>query len=485
MKKQIPDDTMSQKALSLYPRWLWLLIGAFVLIILVGLLRAPRQDKSVPAATEAETITADGPIAAPGVEGSHWVRSRSSSSSAAPQLAEEIVAAKVTQFGRNRRELVRSIARRIQKEIPPEVERFFDAIESGRWEDIEAQWTVLAKHSGQYEYSTNDWEHLNPFWMAVLDAYGVAEQAHLWPAQELLDYGNEVLGSLKPGMVYVGGTDNGRWVPELLNETSDDEQHIIVTQNAFADGRYLEFVNTLYDGRMTTLTSEDSKRAFQEYIADAQRRLEHDKQFPDEPKQVWPNEDIRVVDGKVQVSGQAPVMAINEKLLQSLMAKNPELTFAIQESFPLKGTYADALPLGPLMELRALDEQNPFTPERAGESLDYWRNRAQQILSDPEAAGSEAALKSYSHDIVSAANLLGAHSFNQEAEQAYQLAAQLWPENPEPIGNLADLLHRTGREAEAQQLLEEFARQHPKQQKDLERISAAWRATLSVKAGVP
>jgi hypothetical protein len=29
-------------------------------------------------------------------------------------------------------------------------------------------------------------------------------------------------------MVYVGGTDNGRWIPELLNDTNDGERHIIV-----------------------------------------------------------------------------------------------------------------------------------------------------------------------------------------------------------------------------------------------------------------
>ena len=44
----------------------------------------------------------------------------------------------------------------------------------------------------------------------------------------------------------MGGTDPGRWIPELLNETSSGEEHIIVTQNAFADGRYLDFMNTLY-----------------------------------------------------------------------------------------------------------------------------------------------------------------------------------------------------------------------------------------------
>src|SRR3989441_549371 len=223
-------------------------------------------------------------------------------------------------------------------------------------------------------------------------------------------------------MVYVGGTDNGRWIPELLNETGEGDQHI-----------------------------------------------------PDEPKQLRQGEDIHVVDGKVQVSGQVAVMAINERLLQTLMQKNPDLSFAIQESFPLKGTYPDALPLGPLMELGARNEQNSFTPERAGKSIDYWRNTTQQILSDPEATSSEGALRSYSHDAAAAANLLAAHNFSAEAEEAYRLGAQLWPANPESVNGLADLLAASGRMKEAQQLLEEFSQKYPDARKTVERISSAWK----------
>jgi len=319
----------------------------------------------------------------------------------------------------------------------------------------------------------------------VLDAYGVAEQAHLWPAQQLLDYGHAILDSLKPGMIYVGGTDNGRWVPELLNDTGDGEHHIIVTQNALADNRYLEFISDLYGNGLASLTQEDSQRAFQEYMDDAQKRLQHDQQFPDEPKQVRPGEDIKVVDSKVQVSGQVAVMMINERLLGMLMDKNPDRSFAIQESFPLSGTYPGALPLGPLMELRAAEGQDSFTADRAAQSLDYWRNRAQQILADPEAAGSDAALKSYSHDTVAAANLLASHDFNTEAEQAYRLATQLWPASPEAVGDLAALLAHTGRQDESRQLLDDFNRQHPDELKNLEKTSAAWGVIVSSRPAKP
>ena len=38
----------------------------------------------------------------------------------------------------------------------------------------------------------------------------------------------------------------------------------------------------------------------------------HDQQFPDEPKQIRPGEDITAIDRRLQVAGQVAVMAINE-----------------------------------------------------------------------------------------------------------------------------------------------------------------------------
>src|ERR1041384_3505488 len=323
-----------------------LIFGGCLFVILIALLLPREHRKPVADGASAKEPATDTAGDLSHVRRARFLQRSARSEVTPPSTAEEIVASKVRQFGRSRLEIVRSIARRSQKDVPPEVETFFEAIESGHWEEIKAQWDAMSKRSGQYEGSTHSPE-LDPFWPAVLDAYGVAEQAHDWPAQKLLDYGNAILDSLRPGMVYVGGTDNGRWIPELLNETSGGEPRLIVTQNAFADARYLEYMRTLYGDRLATLTTEDSQRAFQEYLADAQKRLQHDQEFPDEPKQVRLGESIKMEDGRVQVSGQVAVMTINEKLLQALMQKNPDLTFAMQESFPMKGTYADAVPLGP------------------------------------------------------------------------------------------------------------------------------------------
>jgi hypothetical protein len=300
----------------------------------------------------------------------------------------------------------------------------------------------------QYEGSTHAPE-LDPFWPTVLDVYLAAKEAHSWPAQKLLDYGNAILGALRPGMVYVGGTDPGRSIPTLLNETGDGERHIVITQNAFADGRYREFMNTLYGDRFAVLTQEDSDRAFNEYVADARRRFEHDQQFPEEPKQVRPGEKVGMVDGKFQVSGQESVMAINEKMMRMLMEKNPDLSFAMEESFPFKSLMADAAVLGPIMELGAQDGQNALTREGALQAVDYWRTTTERLLSESDALDSHEVRMAYGKLMSSQAGLLLERGYPAEAEQAFILANQMAPTSPEAVFRYVNLLVGQGRVTDA------------------------------------
>jgi hypothetical protein len=193
-----PHDAATPKDSNTHSRWLWLLMAGCALVILAGISRRSRHDDSAAATIPPNTAEASeaGDVSSIG----RAYRLAHSSSSATAQTAEEIVAGKVSQFGRSRRDLARAMGRRAKKDVPPEIEKFFDALEAGRWEEIEAQFKALSKQSGQYEGSSHSPE-LDPFWQAVLDAYGVAQQAHLWPAQKLLDYGNAILDSLGPGRV--------------------------------------------------------------------------------------------------------------------------------------------------------------------------------------------------------------------------------------------------------------------------------------------
>ena len=417
-------------------RWVWIIVGGCLLVILLALL-LPRQrgkranDTASPNAPSSDT--AEDSLDARRARS--FRRSTASATAPAP-TAEEIVTNKLNQFVRSRRELIHALARGYNAEVLPEMEQFFAAVEAGRWDEMDAIYKALRERREREEIPLSSVK----LWPALLETLGVAEAVRDWPSQKLLDYGNSILDSLRPGMVYVGGTDPGRFIPTLLNETAEGERHVVLTQNAFADGTYMDYVRFQCGDQISVPTAEDSQRAFSDYLSDAQQRLQHDRDFPNEPKQLRAGEDVRVIDNRVQVSGQVAVMAINEKLIQTLMQKNPDTPFAMEESFPFKSVFAEATSLGPIMELRARDEQSALTRERAGQSADYWRTTAQQLLADPEAAGSRDVRMTYAKMAASHAGLFLDRGYTAEAEQAFRAATDIAPASPEAVYRYVNVL---------------------------------------------
>src|SRR5262249_39577776 len=116
-----------------------------------------------------------------------------------------------------------------------------------------------------------------------------------------------------------------------------------------------------------------------------------------------------------------------------------------------------------------------FNSDIAGQTLDYWQTTARQVTSDPSTPAD--ALRSYSHDMEAAANLLAAHGYDAQAEQTYRLANQLVPASPVAVAGLSQILQRTGRDEEAQQLLDSFAQKYPEQRVMLDN----WRVSYNLR----
>jgi len=423
--------------------WLWCL-ATLALVIIFGLLLQPTAKNGEASISTNQPSAQNGAGVRMAKLPRHFTNPLRRHQGESEASAGQIVAGKLKTFAVSRRKLAQGLAQRHGITVPASVEKFFDAVEAGNWDEIKARYHEINSGDGSATTHAGRPPDIQALWPAIVDAFGAAEQVHLWPPQQLLDYGNSVMNSLSPGMVYVGGTDDGRWVPELMNESSGDTPHIMLTQNGLADDGYLDYVNLQYGDQLATLTAADADQATQNYLADYQQRLAHDQQFPNEPPQIRPGEAVSIgSNGQPQVSGpssQVSVMAINENLLNMLMNENPQLSFGLQESYPLKSTYGDALPLGPIMELRAADAQNTFTPDIAAQSLSYWNTRTEQLLSDPDAAGSSEALKVYAKDEAAAANLLAAHNYTAEAGQMYGSAVQLAPDQPGAVSGYVNFL---------------------------------------------
>src|SRR5439155_13282566 len=105
------------------------------------------------------------------------------------------------------------------------------------------------------------------------------------------------------------------------------------------------------DREMYIASPQDSQDCFQSYLADATKRRQHDDQFPNEQRQLKPQEDVRIDQGRVQVSGQVAVMAINGLLTKVMFDHNPKNEFFVEESFPLDWMYPHETPFGIIMKI--------------------------------------------------------------------------------------------------------------------------------------
>jgi hypothetical protein len=203
--------------------------------------------------------------------------------------------------------------------------------------------------------------------------------------------------------ILFGGTDPGRFCPTYMifcesfippkdkprDPDFDRRDVYIITQNALADGTYLNYIRCHYfrsaqndppffedlmrsekekelnfktnllarliavpldrlfiDGigasiekerrakgvyppkEIYTPSNEDSQRCFQEYMADAQARMAKG--------QLKPGEDVRVIDNRVQVSGQVAVMADQRAVDESDLREESEQRVLRRRKFPAR-----------------------------------------------------------------------------------------------------------------------------------------------------
>ena len=125
------------------------------------------------------------------------------------------------------------------------------------------------------------------------------------------------------------------------------------------------------DREIYTPTPDDSQRCFQDYLQDAQRRLQLN--------QLKPGEDVKVIENRVQVSGQVAVMSINGLLTKVIFDHNPKSEFFVEESFPLDWMYPYLSPFGIIMKInrQPLPE---LTEEIVRRDHEFWSQFSDRLI---------------------------------------------------------------------------------------------------------
>ena len=288
----------------------------------------------------------------------HSASSWSLDNSGASAQLKQFIAAQETQ--------ARALAKQDGNKLPSDFDAFYKAAETGDWQDATNLFQQMRKHLD------GDSSLLGSWWSATLDAYGV-----FWtfpPGDKYaIAFGNDIIQSIPAGSIYFGGADPGRFVVTALMEShADGKPFFMLSQNPLADATYLHYLRSMYGGKIHTLTDEDWQKSFQDYTTDAQRRLSHDKQFPNEPRQLMPGEDVRLdTNGQIRLSGQMNVIGIRELLTKTIFDKNPDREFYVVEGFPLDWMYPYLEPHDLIMKInrRPLPALSDEIVQR---DSDYW-----------------------------------------------------------------------------------------------------------------
>jgi hypothetical protein len=288
----------------------------------------------------------------------HSASSWSLDKSAASAQLKQFVAAQEIQ--------ARALAKQDGKKLPSEFDAFYKAAETGDWQDATNLFQQMRKHLDGDSSLRGSW------WSATLDADGV-----FWtfpPGDKYaIAFGNDIIQSIPAGSIYFGGADPGRFVVTALMEShADGKPFFMLSQNPLADVTYLHYLRAMYGGKIHTLTDEDSQKSLQDYMMDAQRRLSHDRQFPNEPRQLKPGEDVRQdTNGQIQLRGQMAVIGVRELLTKTIFDKNPDREFYIVEGFPLDWMYPYLEPHGLIMKINR-QPLPALSDEIVQRDSDYW-----------------------------------------------------------------------------------------------------------------
>jgi len=279
-------------------------------------------------------------------------------------------------FSTAKQQQIRALAETITNKVPAIVWDFYDAVRVDDWETATNLAGRINLASHRYQYATND-DRLTPvlgtaIWPPISESFGAYEQFHEWDNRWLHRFGSEIIGSMPPGSIYFGGTDPGRFVISVLCDSQvDGRPFFTLTQNQLADSTYMAYLRTMYGRKIHIPSVEDVQAAFTNYQNDAESRMKRG--------QLKPGEDVRTVDGHIQVSGVVAVMEVNGLLVKKIFDDNPDRPFFVEESFPLDWMYPYLTPHGLIFQLNRQDVPEITHGEMAKDQA-YWKKLTDEML---------------------------------------------------------------------------------------------------------
>ena len=156
-----------------------------------------------------------------------------------------------------------ALAKIAGEEVSPDVENYFSAASSGDWKTVEKMFADYAHRSPQYANSARNANFRPSYWGPILEV-DLAYECVIPMEPQTVALADEIINSIPAGSIYFGGTDPGRGLITAFSKShADGDPFFTLTQNALADGTYLNYVRNMYGrAKIQIPSAADSARNF-------------------------------------------------------------------------------------------------------------------------------------------------------------------------------------------------------------------------------
>jgi len=250
--------------------------------------------------------------------------------------------------------------------------------------------------------------------------------------------------------IFFGGTDPGRFVPTYMIYSARVREDVyLITQNALADNTYLSVMRDLYGDQIWIPAQVDSGKAFQRYVEEVRAGKR--------PR----NANLKIENGRVQVSGALGVMEINGILAHMIFEHNNyKHAFYVEESYVIRWMYPYLEPHGLIMKINRKKTQ--LSDETMRNDSDFWDWYTRRLMSNPKFPRDIVARKSFSKLRSAIGGAYSKAHKLRNAEEAFQQARILYPLSPEANFRLCQEVYmKQQRFSEAKELAHDFAQRDP------------------------
>ena len=249
--------------------------------------------------------------------------------------------------------------------------------------------------------------------------------------------------------IFFGGTDPGRFVPTYMIYSADVRPDVyLITQNALADGMYMNVMRDLYGDRIWIPSAVDSNLAFQQYVEQIRSG------------QIQAGADVSFKDNRVSVQGVGGVMQINGLLCKAIFDRNKfRHAFYVEESYIIAWMYPYLEPHGLIMKINA--EPIELTPAAIRRDRAFWDWYSRRLLDNRRFTRDIVARKTFSKLRSAIAGIYTHRGLFAEAEYAFRQSIALYPLSPEANFRLAEVYLKQNRIDAAIEVIENLGRQDP------------------------